>query len=190
MNPSKPALIHDQRLVDQLSDLPKTARELVVYRVTGLATDPIAPSISGGRWAPPASGDVSFPVLYTSLVREGAIAEIASFLANLTPVPNHRLLKISRLSVSTSETVELSSKDLERLGVDLAKYGLRDYPMTQNIGAALAFLGIDGLVTPSARWDCDNLTIFTGNHALENKLDVIDSEEFEWRSWAVANKFL
>jgi hypothetical protein len=154
MNSSKPALIHDQRLVDQLSDLPKIARELVVYRVTGLATDPIAPSISGGRWAPPASGDVSFPVLYTSLVREGAIAEI------------------------------------ERLGVDLAKYGLRDYPITQNIGAALAFLGIDGLVTPSARWDCKNLTIFSGNHRWENKLDVLDSEEIEWRAWAAANKLL
>jgi hypothetical protein len=76
------------------------------------------------------------------------------------------------------------------LGVDFANYGVRDYAITQSIGAALAFLGIDGLITPSARWDCQNLTIFTGNHAWDNRFDVINVEEFEWRTWAETNGFL
>jgi len=190
MSSPKPGLIHDQWLVDQLSNLPKSQREWIVYRVTGLATDPLAPSISGGRWAPAVSGDVSFPVLYTSLVREGAIAEVVCFLTSLAPVPNRRFLKVSRLAVSTSQAVELSKDRLSDLGVDLGEYGQRDYPVTQKIGAALAFLGVDGLVTPSARWDCENLTIFTDNHPWESRLELLDSEEFEWRGWATANNLL
>jgi hypothetical protein len=35
-----------------------------VYRATGISADPLAPSNSGGRWAPPSHGDGSFPILY------------------------------------------------------------------------------------------------------------------------------
>jgi RES domain len=76
------------------------------------------------------------------------------------------------------------------LGVDIVRYGKRDYGRTQQIGAALAFLEFDGLVAPSARWPCDNLMIFSANHKLTERLDVIDAEEVEWRSWAKENAFL
>jgi hypothetical protein len=48
----------------------------------------------------------------------------------------------------------------------MARYGERDYALTQSIGAALAFLGLDGLIAliaPSARWQCDNLMIYQTN---------------------------
>ncbi|CAN5375851.1 RES family NAD+ phosphorylase [soil metagenome] len=188
MSTGKP-WIHDQGLVDRLGNLPKASREFVVFRVTGLATDPIAPSISGGRWAPPVNGDVSFPVLYTSLAPDGAIAEVVSFLANLNPIPKGRRLRMTRLAITTSRTVELTAEDLKGLGVEPNSYGVRDYLLTQKIGAALAFLEVDGLVTPSARWDCQNLTVFSGNHGLDKKLEVIESEEVEWRDWAIKNSF-
>ncbi|WP_083909465.1 RES family NAD+ phosphorylase [Rhodopseudomonas sp. B29] len=181
---------HDQELLDRLSELPRSSHEFTAFRVTGIATDPLAASINGGRWAPQAQGDVSFPVLYTSLNRDGAIAEIVSFILGLTPIPSHRPLKLSRLAISTTQTVRLSRTELELLGVDFGNYGTRDYRVTQNIGAALAFLGVDSLVSPSARWDCENLTIFAGNHGWDNRLELVESVEFEWRTWAEENRFI
>ena len=101
-----------------------------------------------------------------------------------------RPLKISQLGVSTSKTLRLARVTLESLKVDMNRYGRRDYVRTQNIGAALAFLGVDGLIAPSARWKCDNLMIFTGNHQLSKRLEVIQSEEVHWLSWARENGFL
>jgi hypothetical protein len=74
-------MIHDPDLLDRLSVLPTERFEGPVYRATGLSTDPTAPSISGGRWAPPPEADAGNFVLYTSLERDGALAELCSFLA-------------------------------------------------------------------------------------------------------------
>ena len=98
--------------------------------------------------------------------RDGALAEVVSYLMLLTPLPLSRPLKVSRLGVSTAKTLRLARVGLEGLGVDMARYGERDYARTQNIGAALAFLGLDGLIAPCARWQCDNLMIYQTNHLL------------------------
>jgi hypothetical protein len=127
----------------------------------------------GGRWAPAARDGADVPVLYTSLARDGAIAEVVSYLTLLTPLPS-RPLKVSRLGVSTAKTMRLARVALEGLGIDMAQYGVRDYRRTQSIGAALAFLGLDGLIAPSARWRCDNLMIYQTNHLLSERLEVIE----------------
>ena len=183
-------MIHDQGLVDQLSALPVERYEGEVFRVTGSTADPLASSVSGGRWAPAATDGADVRVLYTSVDRDGALAEVVSYLTLLTPVPS-RPLKVSRLGVSTAKTLRLAPISLERLGVDMSRYGERDYSRTQSIGAALAFLGLDGLIAPSARWDCDNLMIFTANSRLDERLEVIDFELVrDWGTWARANGFL
>jgi hypothetical protein len=132
---------------------------------------------------------VDVPALYTSFERNGALAEVVSYLAMLTPLPS-RPLKVSRLGVSTAKTLRLARASLESLGVDWVHYGERDYGRTQLIGAALAFLGLDGLISPSARWACDNLTIFTFNHMMNERLEVIDAEQVEWTPWARAHGFI
>ena len=180
-------MIHDQALVDRLSALRPERFDGEAFRATRAGADPVAPSISGGRWAPPPQGDPGIHVLYTSLERNGAIAEVASFLAELTPIPGPRPIKVTRLSVSTSRTVRLARTELPGFGVDMDRYGERDYARTQKIGAALAFLGLDGLIAPSARWDCDNLMIFADNHALTERLEPVSDETIEWREWAQEN---
>lgn len=130
------------------------------------------------------------PILYTSFERDGALAEVVSYLAVLTPLPISRPLKVSRLGVSTAKTLRLARANLEILGVEMAQYGERDYGRTQSIGAALAFLGLDGLIAPSARWACDNLMIFMANHPLNERLDVIEAEQVEWLPWAQARGFV
>jgi RES domain len=183
-------MIHDQDLVDRLSGFPTERFDQTVFRATGISVDPLAPSINGGRWAPAPNRDPGIYVLYTSLARDGAIAEVVSFLADLTPIPGPRPIKVTRLAVTTARTLHLARTDLEGLGVDLSRYGERDYVVTQKIGGALAFLGLDGLLAPSARWPCDNLVIFMDNHQLTERLDALDSEEVEWRSWARDHGFI
>ncbi len=183
-------MIHDQALVDRLSALRTERFDGEVFRATRVGADPTAPSISGGRWAPPPQGDPGIYVLYTSLQRDGALAEVASFLAGLTPVPGPRAIKVTRLAVSTVRTLRLARAGLADFGIDLGRYGERDYAQTQRIGAALAFLGFDGLIAPSARWTCDNLMIFAENHALSERLEPVSEEEIEWREWAQENGFI
>ncbi len=101
-----------------------------------------------------------------------------------TPYSGRRAIKDTRLGVSTARTLKLVRTSLATLGIDLARYGERDYTVTQKIGAALAFLGLDGLIAPSARWTCDNLMVSTENHTHSQQLDAIDAEEIEWRAWA------
>ena len=177
-------MIHDQGLVDRLSGFATEQFAGEVFRATRVSADPTAASINGGRWAPAGSDNAPVAVLYTSFEVDGALAEVVSFLAEQTPIPGPRPLKVSRLAVSTARTLRLARTEIAALGVDLARYGERDYRRTQQIGAALAFLGLDGLIAPSARWGCDNLMIFTDNHSPNARLDILGSQEVEWRTWA------
>lgn len=184
-------MIHDQGLLDQLSGLATERFEGEVFRATGISADPLAFSANGGRWGPPARDGVDVPILYTCMARDGALAEVVSYLMLLTPMPLSRPLKVSRIGVSTAKTLRLARLSLERLGVDMGRYGERDYARTQNVGAALAFLGLDGLIAPSARWSCDNLMIYQANHTLlTERLEVIDVEHVDWGQWARANSLL
>lgn len=181
---------YDPNLADRLGTFPREAFSGEVFRATRIGADPIAPSLYGGRWARPQNADPGTNVLYTSMERDGALAEIASFLAALTPIPGPRQLKVTKLGVTTSETVRLIRADLEMLGVDIGRYGERDYARTQEIGSTLAWLGCDGLIAPSARWNCDNLMIFTDNHKLNETLEPRGEERVEWQQWAREHAFV
>jgi hypothetical protein len=70
------------------------------------------------------------------------------------------------------------------LDVDVERYQAINYHRTQEIGAAVAFLGCDGLMVPCARWGCENLILFVENHALTSRLELLASDEVDWRAWA------
>lgn len=46
------------------------------------------------------------------------------------------------------------------------------------------------MIAPSARWACDNLMIYTANHALTERLELIEAEAIDWGLWARAHGFL
>jgi hypothetical protein len=123
-------MTHDPELLEQLSAFETDRFDGEAFRATGLSVDPLAPSTNGGRWAP--RGEIS--VLYTSLERNGAIAEVASYLALLRPRPRKRLA-VHRLRVTASRTLRLIRADLARLDVDMERYGTRNYQRTQEIAA-------------------------------------------------------
>ena len=178
-------MLHDPELLEQLDARPSILFEDSIFRATRLNLDPLAPSTRGGRWAPPDE----IPVLYTSLSRDGAIAEIVHHWMQLTPLPSKPLL-VHELDVSTRTTLRLLKADLVEFGVPISNYHSVNYRRTQEIGAAVAFLEHDGLIVPSARWESENLVLFSENHGIEERLHINDSQEIDWRTWASRHEWL
>jgi hypothetical protein len=93
----------------------------------------------------------------------------------LTPRPSKPAV-LHRLGVSAERRLRLLKGDLEHLDLDVKRYESISYHRTQEIGAALAFLGCDGLIVPCARWDCENLVLFMENHATTSRLELLSSK--------------
>lgn len=171
-------LIHDPDLLDKLSAFETESFEGRVFRATRASLDPTAYSTWGGRWAP--KDDI--PVLYTSLESNGAIAEIAHHWMLLTPRPTKPVM-LHALDVSVTQALKLIRADLKMLGVELDRFGDMDYKFTQQIGSAVAFLGNDGLIVPSARWECENLVLFDDGTLKTKLAPVGDPEQVAWQIW-------
>lgn len=174
-------MIHDADLLDRLEQLPKETFDGTVYRATRQSLDPLASSFSGGRWMPRDRAGV----LYTSLAREGALAEISFHWGQLDPRPTKPIM-VHTLRVVAHRTLKLVRADLSALGVPQSEYGGVNLPRTQQIGAAVEFLGCDGLIAPCARWTCDNLILFPDKMGMDATLQVEASETVDWIAWAAA----
>jgi hypothetical protein len=175
-------MLHDQALLDWLADVQPGSFEGVVYRATRRGLDPLMPSTSGGRWMPPNTE----PVLYTSLERDGALAEIVYHWSLLTPPPSKPAL-VHTLEVSVRKTLVLSPSSLTRLGVTWPDTDSLHVQRTQAIGAAAAYLGFDSIRAPSARRENDNLIIVFTNHeaAATGAAPILRSTEtVDWRTWS------
>jgi RES domain len=172
-------VIHDPLLIDHLLELPTETFGGVVFRATRRNLDPLTPSTAGGRWSPQ-DGPA---ILYTSFEREGALAEISFHWAQLTPRPTKPAF-VHRLKVRANRALRLIRSSLEELGVDIAGADVPNYGRTQEIGAAVAFIGCDGLIVPSARWSCDNLILFPDNLAMDIEFEIQEVEEVAWEDWA------
>jgi len=87
------------------------------------------------------------------------------------------------LRVRTTNTLRLlEMQQLRMLGVDDERYRELLYDRTQEIGAAVAFLGFDSMLVPSARYDCDNLVLFLSAFSLEN-IEVVSRSAVDWDAW-------
>jgi RES domain len=131
-------VVRDTKILDYLSGLTKEQFSATVYRATSQTLDPIAPSATGGRWM---LRD-SMAVLYTSIEREGALAELSFYLGMLTPLPSKPMV-IHTLEVETKKAIRITRKDFAPLGIDENKFGDIFYDQTQLVGDAAGFLGCD-----------------------------------------------
>lgn len=150
-----------------------------VFRACRKGLEPTAPSTRGGRW----SARDGSAVLYTSLLGEGALAELSFHWSQLNPVPSKPAI-LHRLRVTARRSLRLIMADLNVLGVAENDFTSLSYQRCQEIGEAVGFLECDGLMVPSARWDCENLVLFTEHHGIEEELSVEESKEVDWLSWA------
>jgi hypothetical protein len=176
-------LIHDQNLLERLDAFSRESFVGEVYRTTRVGLDPLTPSVAGGRW----SLKDDAPTLYTSLDFDGSVAEMAFHLSQLIPIPRKPVV-VNTLGVETRNTLRLLRGNLNDLGVNLKRFGEVGYLRTREIGAAVAFLDCDGLIVPSARWECENLALFPLNQRFEDRLELVDSYELDWIVWAEKHK--
>lgn len=125
-------------------------------------------------------------VLYASSERDGALAELAYHWSQITPFPTKPAV-VHSLKVGVERIIRLEQADLKKIGVERARYGDVNYGRTQEIGAAAAFLGFDGLIVPSARWHCENLILFANERDLSIMLEAVGTEPVDLRAWAIAH---
>lgn len=171
--------VHDRAILDALEALEGVRFDNTVWRITRVGLDAVRGSAASGRWSP--GGAVE--VLYTSLEREGALAEIG-FRLSLEPIWPSRLEHyIHQISAQTERALKIADlTTLGQLGVDTSGYNSFDYSVTQAIAAAAHFLEFDGLVVPSARHPSLNLVVFMDRNAA-GSLEVIRSERVDWAEW-------
>jgi RES domain len=175
-----PRRARDLRLLDAVDAFTREPFSQPVWRVAREGRDPIlgAPSLS--RWC-----NGAFDVLYTSLEREGAIAEIHALLSMQPVFPSKIRFYVHRITVTAQRTLRLADLPaLGKLGVDVSRYRERDYSRTQPIADAAYFLGFDGLIAPSARWACLNAVLFT-DRISPGEIQVAETEAgpVDWKAW-------
>ena len=154
----------DNALIDAIENIAPIEFSGTVWRVVRAGRDPTRCSSSGGRW-----DDGSFDVLYTSMERQGALAEMRFHLMRGQPViPSLVSYKLYELVLNLGRALKLLDLTaLASVGLDVARFGQLaynekhvEYPRSQDIGEVAHFLDYAGLVVPSARHDCLNVVAF------------------------------
>lgn len=170
--------VHDRAILDALESLEFQSVEKVVWRVARKGRDPLRGAVANGRWN--AIGE--FEVLYSSLVAEGALAEVGHRLS-LEPIwPSRIEHQIHSLKVKADRALVFSDlQQLEKLGVNVNKYESFEYAATQAIAAAAHFLEFDALLVPSARYNGSNLVIFLDR--LPTPPELINTDLVNWTAW-------
>lgn len=169
--------IHDRGILDALEALDPEPFDGTVWRVTRKGREALRGAAAHGRWSP--SGE--FEVLYTSLERAGALAEIG-YRLSLEPVwPSRIEHEIHTVAIEAERTLRFAdTASLAPFGVDVARYRTFEYAATQAVAAAAHFLEFDGLIVPNARFDCGNLVIFVERAPA---LVLIDTDPVDWDEW-------
>lgn len=179
--------VRDNELIDAIEAAPETEFEAVVWRVVRGDRDPLLGSSPGGRW-----DDATFDVLYTSAESDGALAEMYFHLTRGQPiVPSRMEFRRYEIRVALSRALRLeSTAELEALGVEEAGYGSlkygraqEEYLRTQEIAEVAFFLEYDGLIVPSARWQCRNVILYTDRVPPEAMTIVRDHGVVDWADW-------
>lgn len=168
----------DIDLLDALDAQTGIAFEGEVWRITRQGRYVLEGASASGRWDPG-----HFDVLYTSLARDGALAEVYFHLSRQPVFPSKLVSILHRIRVSTRRTLKLADMAaLSALGILPERYADLDYGRSQEIADAAFFLGFDGLLTPSARAPCQNLILFL-DRLDPGDLEVQAAEPVDWGQW-------
>ena len=154
-----------------------------MWRVVRVGRSVLDGSRGAGRWNP-----ASLTVLYGAQEADGAVAEMHYHLNRGQSVfPSRMQHDLFELRIETKETLVLADMDaLVRLGVDPARYGEMLYDRSQEIADAAAFMGFDGIIAPSARWQCQNIVLFLDAINLDD-IEEVGSDRIDWRAWRAKN---
>ena len=173
----------DDRLLDLVGEIEGQPFDGAAWRVVRTGRDVLDGSRGSGRWN---TSDMS--VLYCTADPDGALAEINFHLSMGQSVfPSRMRHDLCKLQIKTRHTLVLADMEqLKKLGVEESRYRELLYSRTQEIAAAAAFLGFDGLIAPSARWNCQNIILFLDAIDVE-EIRKVSSQPIDWQAWRKAN---
>lgn len=163
--------IHDPALLDLLEAQPTSAWHGHVWRHMFNDYPPDRINTSGARWNPPGVG-----AIYTALSRATALAEGQHAIDSQ---PRRTLAKrvLYEVQVDVRSLIDLTDPQLlTQLGVTAAELVSDNFAACQRVGGACSWLGMDGLLVPSARSVGDNLVLLIGDGALSEDLEVLRRE--------------
>lgn len=164
-------MVHSPALLDQLQAASIGAWSGRAFRHMFADYPPEAENVRGARWNPPGT-----PAIYTSLTREGVIAE-AEYQLSLQPVRPRVGRTVYEIEVKLENVVDLSDAiALKAAHVDDEDLGADNMRACQETGAAAAWLQRDGLLIPSARSQATNLVIYATNTSESHIFTVLSSE--------------
>lgn len=176
----------DNKLIDAIEAITPIPYNGMVWRVVREGRDPTQCSRSGGRW-----DDGSFDVLYTSEKKEGALSEMKFHLLRGQPIiPSLVKYHIHEIELSLTKSLRLLDLEaLKSLGLDTSRYGQlshqeknAEYPRSQDIAEVAFFLDFDGLIVPSARYDCLNVIAFCERLPPDAIAASKDHGEIDWNA--------
>ena len=173
----------DDRLLDIIGAIEGVPFDGMMWRVVRTGRDVLDGSRGSGRW-----NTSEMSVLYGAAEQDGAIAEISFHLNRGQSVfPSRMRHDLFELAVKARQQLVLADMDqLKRLGVVESRYRELLYTRTQEIGAAASFLGFDGMMVPSARWDCQNIILFLDAIIVE-EVRTISVQPVDWQDWRRSN---
>lgn len=143
----------DDELVQRIDQLGATTWSGTTYRYTTARRDPLSGAgarLNGGRWNPP---DI-FATVYLGFPLKATVGELER-LAESQGSTAERMLAVPYV-LHTVEVVNLPILDLtnpaalDRLGLTIGDIADEDWTACQSIGQAAWFLGLGGVLAPSA----------------------------------------
>lgn len=169
-----------QELVARVDALGATALETVAFRHVSVGTNPRAGTgarIHGGRWNPPNS----FATLYLGLDVETVVDEFHRLAARQGLTPDDFLPReLHRFDVRLGAVLDLRTEDARR-AVDLNERELRadDPRRCQEVGEAAHYVGLEGILAPSAAGQGTVLAVFLERLRPGSVLETVTSERWD-----------
>lgn len=153
-------MIYPPEILDRLESIQPRTFDGEVWRHMFGERSPAQVNVRGARWNPPEVG-----AIYASVERDTALAE-GGYAAALQPIHPTVERRLYQLHVRLTSVLDLTDRDLlVELGVDEEALSAVDQMQCQVVGGAVAWLGHDGLLVPSARGAGANLAIYVANAA-------------------------
>ena len=180
----------DRNLIDTLEQLETHPFKGNVWRITRDGRDPTLFFGGGNRW-----DDGTFDVLYTSLSKKSALAEMRFHVGRGQPVmPSKIHYRLHELEVRADRVLDLTDADvLSTIGIDISHFGRLpyldregEYEACQRVGEAVHFLGSDNphdpaaILVPNARHSDSNLVLYAGYVDPEDVKHVRDHGVIDW----------
>jgi RES domain-containing protein len=170
----------DRDQIERIAAIGESPFEGEAFRHLGPRIDPRSGEgarIQGGRWNPPNS----FPVLYLSPREDAVIAEFYR-RAEREGRPPEDLLprKLCRYNVRLEAVLDLTEGSaLRQTGLTATDISSYDMSRCQTVGHAAYYVGLEGLLAPSATGVGQALALFFDRMRAGSALEVLAEELWE-----------